>query len=126
LAKTTLAKPRQQTTAGDRAGWVNHIAAHSPSNPVRTSHVSIPPMSQRIPPPPSHAPEITWSIMHPVKPDRDYMQQVLAAAAAYRVDSFEVCGDVHSSTGNLDGAIRFRDYPGAAAKLDLDTIEHTI
>ncbi|MDR2676283.1 MAG: hypothetical protein LBC18_15825 [Opitutaceae bacterium] len=57
--------------------------------------------------------------MHPVKPDASYMCAVMAAAADYHVDSFEICGDAHSSTGGLEGAIRFRDYPGAAAKLDL-------
>ncbi len=64
--------------------------------------------------------------MHPLKPDADYMRAVVSAAAHYRVDSFELCGDVHSSTGNIDGAIRFRDYPTVEAQLDHARIDQTI
>ncbi|OAM88169.1 hypothetical protein OH491_06475 [Termitidicoccus mucosus] len=64
--------------------------------------------------------------MHPVKPDASYMRAVMAAAADYHVDSFEICGDAHSSTGGLEGAIRFRDYPEAAAMLDFAETGATI
>jgi hypothetical protein len=64
--------------------------------------------------------------MHPVKPDIGYMRAVIAAAAPYHVDSFEICGDVHGSGGGMDGAIRFRDYPAAASALDLDPVMETI
>ncbi len=75
---------------------------------------------------PRRHPEITWSIMHPVKPDASYMRAVIAAAADYQVDSFEICGDAHSSTGGLEGAIRFRDYPEAAARPDFAETGATI
>lgn len=64
--------------------------------------------------------------MHPVKPTAAYMREVIAAARAYRVDSFEVCGDVHSSTGSLDGAIFFQDYPAAAARIDRAAVAATV
>lgn len=63
-------------------------------------------------------PEITWSIMHPVKPDLGYMRAVIAHAGHYHVDSFEVCGEVHSALGGVDGAIQFREYPAVGARLD--------
>ncbi len=47
------------------------------------------------------------------------MRAIVTAAGAYRVDSFEVCGEAHTSLGSLDGAIRFRDYPAVAIRLDL-------
>ena len=72
------------------------------------------------------SPEITWSLMHPVKPDAEYMRAVIAAAAQYHVDSFEICGDVHGSGGGMDGAIRFRDYPAATSALDLRSVTETI
>ena len=64
--------------------------------------------------------------MHPVRPESAYMRQIIAAAAAYRVDSFELCGDCHSWSGGLEGAIRFRDYPAAAAHLNLPGLEENI
>ncbi|WP_158277513.1 trehalase family glycosidase [Opitutus sp. ER46] len=76
-------------------------------------------------PAPAGRPEITWSLMHPVKPDPAYMKDVIAAAAAYQVDSFEICGDVHCN-GNLDGAIRFRDYPTVADTIDARKVEENI
>ncbi len=63
-------------------------------------------------------PEITWSIMHPTKPTLDYMREIINAAENYTVDSFEMCGDAHGSTGNMEGVIRFRDYPVVAKRLD--------
>ncbi len=75
---------------------------------------------------PSSRPEITWSILHPARPTAAYMRTVVAAAAAYRVDSFEACGDAHSSLGGLEGCIRFRDYPEAARHLrTADIAENT-
>ncbi|MDO8542946.1 MAG: hypothetical protein Q7S40_21085 [Opitutaceae bacterium] len=71
-------------------------------------------------------PEITWSIMHPVKPDPGYMREVIAHAGRYHVDSFEICGEVHSSLGGLDGAIWFRDYPAASAALDTSRIQQNV
>ena len=70
--------------------------------------------------------EITWSILHPSKLDAANMRAIVAAAQAYRVDSFEVCGEAHTSLGSLDGAIRFRDYPAAAARLDLAARDQNI
>jgi hypothetical protein len=64
--------------------------------------------------------------MHPVKPETGYMREVIAAAGRYRVDSFEICGDVHSSSGGLDGAIRFRDYPEVAGVLERAQVDDTI
>ncbi len=64
--------------------------------------------------------------MHPVKPTAAYMREVIAAARVYCVDSFEVCGDVHSSTGSLDGAIFFHDYPAAAARINRNAVTTTI
>jgi hypothetical protein len=74
----------------------------------------------------SDRPEITWSIMHPVAPDPAYMRDVIAAAEQYQVDSFEICGDVHGSSGNIDGAIRFRDYPVVAGRVDGAGIDRTV
>lgn len=71
-------------------------------------------------------PEVSWSIMHPVRPDPAFMDDVIAAAGRYRIDSFEICGDCHSRTGGLEGAIRFRDYPSAAARIDHEGIEESI
>ncbi len=70
--------------------------------------------------------EVTWSIMHPVKPEADYMREVIVHAAKYHVDSFEICGDVHASTGSIDGAIRFRDYPAAAVAIDTAAVTETM
>lgn len=71
-------------------------------------------------------PEVSWSIMHPVTPEPAYMREVIAHAAQFHVDSFEICGDVHGSGGNLDGAIRFRDYPEAAGGIDAAVVERNI
>ncbi|MDI1248733.1 MAG: hypothetical protein PSV13_07610 [Lacunisphaera sp.] len=74
----------------------------------------------------SSSPEVTWSIMHPVRPYSGYMREVIAAAASYHVDSFEVCGDVHGSGGGLDGAILFRDYAVAAGGVDPTTVAQNV
>ena len=71
-------------------------------------------------------PEITWSLLHPRKPDPAYLREVIAAAADYQVDSFELCGEAHLSSGSIDGAIHFRDYPGASAKLDHAAVDSTL
>lgn len=71
------------------------------------------------------APEVSWSIMHPVKPDALAMQAIIACAAHYNVDSFEVCGDCHSRTGGMEGIIRFRDYPAAANLYSKENEEST-
>ncbi|QYM78571.1 hypothetical protein K0B96_14900 [Horticoccus luteus] len=70
--------------------------------------------------------EVSWSIMHPTRVDPDYMWTVIAAAAKCQVDSFEICGDCHSWTGGLEGAIQFRDYPAATEQLDVSGIEENI
>lgn len=75
---------------------------------------------------PPSSPEVTWSIMHPVRPDSGYMRDVIAAAARYHVDSFEVCGDVHGSGGGLDGAILFRDYAVAAGGVDRGVVARNV
>src|ERR1044071_1881556 len=74
----------------------------------------------------NNRPEIPWSIMHPTQPDAGYMRRVIAEAAHYHVDSFEICGDAHGASGNLDGAILFRDYPEAARHVDRVSIEKNI
>lgn len=56
--------------------------------------------------------------MHPTKPSPDYMREIINAARRYTVDSFEMCGDAHGSTGNMEGVIRFRDYPAVGKRLD--------
>ncbi len=64
-------------------------------------------------------PETTWSLLHPRKPEPAFLRAVIAAAADYQVDSFELCGEAHRSSGGIDGAIHFRDYPGASATIDV-------
>ncbi len=91
--------------------------------PVRSAPVVSRETAREIIAPSKSRPEITWSIMHPVKPDAAYMREVITQAAHYHVDSFEICGEVHSSLGGLDGAIRFREYPAVAAALDAAQIE---
>ncbi len=71
-------------------------------------------------------PEISWSLMHPTRPDAAYMRRVITEASRYHVDSFEICGEAHSSTGGMDGAIFFRDYPEATRHVDRDAIQKTI
>ncbi len=63
-------------------------------------------------------PEITWSLMHPTDFDPDYMKQVVANTAGYRVDSFEICGPCHKLAGGLDSFLLYEDYPKASANVD--------
>jgi len=70
--------------------------------------------------------EITWSLLHPRKPDPAYLREVIAAARDYQVDSFELCGEAHRATGSMDGAIHFRDYPSVTGKLDHAAIDTTV
>ena len=73
-----------------------------------------------------NSPEITWSLLHPRKPEPAYLREVIAAAADYQVDSFELCGEAHLSSGSIDGAIHFRDYPRASAKIDHAAVGTTV
>lgn len=61
-------------------------------------------------------PEITWSLMHPVRPTVEYMRKVVENASRYRVDSFEICGDCHETLGGMEGFLLYEDYPRAAAR----------
>ena len=62
--------------------------------------------------------EITWSLMHPTDFDPEYMQRVVAHAAKYRMDSFEICGPCHRAAGGLDSFLLYEDYPTAAAGIN--------
>jgi hypothetical protein len=68
-------------------------------------------------------PEISWSLMHPVELDADYMKKVIKEATAYRVDSFEICGECHNTYGGLDGLITYDNYPPISANIDIARIE---
>ncbi|HRU05956.1 MAG TPA: hypothetical protein P5137_09300 [Candidatus Brocadiia bacterium] len=72
-------------------------------------------MTQRI--------ELTWSLMHPTEPDVAYMREVAAAAGAYDVDSFEICGACHGLGQGLDGVIAFDAYPEARARRDVAAVQ---
>ena len=67
--------------------------------------------------------EISWSLMHPVELDADYMKKVIKESKAYRVDSFEVCGECHNPYGGLNGLITYGDYPSISANIDIPRIE---
>ncbi len=67
--------------------------------------------------------EITWSLMHPTPLDVNYMKQVVAKAAEYRVDSFEICADCHTNLGGMDGLTDYTDYPETHKRIDLAGIE---
>ena len=66
----------------------------------------------------SKTPEITWSLMHPTPLDVEYMKQVVAKAADYKVDSFELCADCHTNLGGMDGLADYAPYPKTAASID--------
>ena len=66
----------------------------------------------------SSRPEITWSLMHPTPLDAQYMRRVIAAAASYPVDSFEICAQCHTLLGGMDGLILYEDYPSVSQQLD--------
>lgn len=67
-------------------------------------------------------PEVTWSLMHPTPLDVDYMKRVIAEAANYKVDSFEICAACHTLLGGLDGLVLYEDYPAVAGSLDREGI----
>ena len=67
--------------------------------------------------------EITWSLMHPTPLNVDYMKQVVAKAAEYRVDSFEICASCHTNLGGMDGLTDYADYPETHKRIDLAGIE---
>ena len=60
--------------------------------------------------------------MHPTALDVDYMKTVVAKAAEYRVDSFEICADCHTDLGGMDGLTDYIDYPETHKHLDLAAI----
>ena len=64
-------------------------------------------------------PEITWSLMHPTPLNVEYMKQVVAKAAEYRVDSFEICADCHTNLGGMDGLTDYAEYPETHKRIDL-------
>ncbi len=68
------------------------------------------------------SPEITWSLMHPVKLDVNYMKRVVKKAEEYNVDSFEICGPCHGTDGGMDGLLLYEKYPQIAAALNTDEI----
>ena len=67
--------------------------------------------------------EITWSLMHPTPLDVEYMKQVVAKAAEYRVDSFEICADCHTNLGGMDGLADYAEYPETHKRLDLAGVQ---
>lgn len=66
----------------------------------------------------SSKPEITWSLMHPTPLDIQYMKEVIARAAEYNVNSFEICADCHTNLGGMDGLTDYAVFPHAAKKID--------
>ena len=66
--------------------------------------------------------EITWSLMHPTPLNVDYMKQVVAKAAEYRVDSFEICADCHTNLGGMDGIADYAPYPETHKRIDMEGI----
>ncbi|MBD3287829.1 hypothetical protein GF337_03420 [candidate division KSB1 bacterium] len=68
-------------------------------------------------------PEITWSLMHPTPLDVDYFNKVIKASTKYHVDSFEICGECHTTYGGIDGLIFFKDYPAVRQHVDSTIIK---
>ena len=69
-------------------------------------------------------PEISWSIMHPTAIDIPYMERVVAKAEEYgNVDSFEVCGDCHSSYSGINGLSMHEPYANARSRIDPAAVE---
>ena len=66
--------------------------------------------------------EVTWSLMHPTPLDVEYMKTIVAKAAEYRVDSFEICADCHTDLGGMDGLTDYVDYPETHKRIDLGSI----
>ena len=71
----------------------------------------------------SKNPEITWSLMHPTPLDVEYMKQVVAKAANYKVDSFELCAACHGNYGGMDGLVDYSRYPHAFKAIDQSMIQ---
>ncbi|MBR7131077.1 MAG: hypothetical protein IKC82_03685 [Lentisphaeria bacterium] len=71
----------------------------------------------------SKTPEITWSLMHPTPLDVEYMKQVVAKAAEYKVDSFELCAACHGNYGGMDGLADYSCYPHAFKAIDQSQIQ---
>ena len=68
-------------------------------------------------------PEISWSIMHPVAIDVEYMKRVVAKAEEYgHVDSFELCGLEQKGINALS---TFDRYPHVREKADRQFVERT-
>ena len=74
----------------------------------------------------SKKPEITWSLMHPTPLDVDYMKTVVAKAAGYRVDSFEICADCHTNLGGMDGLADYVPFPTTFKSIDQQGISANI
>ena len=69
-------------------------------------------------------PEVSWSIMHPVVVEPEYMRRVVDKAAEYGgVDSFEICGECNQPHGGLNGLLAYEPYPKTAAAVDLSAVE---
>lgn len=76
------------------------------------------------PAPKARRPEISWSVMHPVAVEPDYMRRLVAKAAEYGdVDSFEVCGECNQRHGGLNGLLAYEPYPKTAASVDRAAVE---
>ena len=72
----------------------------------------------------SAKPEITWSVMHPVVVEPEYMERLVAKATEYGdVDSFEVCGECNQPHGGLNGLLAYEPYPKTAAAVDMAAVE---
>ena len=64
-------------------------------------------------------PEITWSVMHPIVVEPEYMRRVVEKAVEYGgVDSFEICGECNQPHGGLNGLLAYEPYPKTAAAVD--------
>jgi hypothetical protein len=73
----------------------------------------------------SSKPEITWSLMHPTPIDVEYMKRIVAKAACYPVDSFEVCADCHTNLGGMDGLADYSCFPTTYKSIDQEGIKRT-
>lgn len=69
-------------------------------------------------------PEVTWSVMHPVVVEPEYMRRVVEKATEYGgVDSFEICGECNQPHGGLNGLLAYEPYPKTAAAVDISAVE---
>ena len=69
-------------------------------------------------------PEVTWSVMHPVVVEPEYLRRIVEKATEYGdVDSFEICGECNQPHGGLNGLLAYEPYPKTAAAVDISAVE---